>query len=431
MGLTDERLYYEDSYCTEFEATVVGEWEQAGKWLVQLDCSAFYPTSGGQPHDTGWLAQSRVLDVYVEGGVVLHVVDKPLGEGQLVRGRIDWARRFDHMQQHTGQHILSACFEQLFNADTVGFHLGEEIVTVDLDIDVSELDDSMAKRAEHKANEVVFGDLPIQARFVDDDELARLPLRRAPKVERDVRIVSIGDFDHNACGGTHPKRTGEVGIIKILRRERMRRGIRLTFACGSRALRDYDSRLEVLRNLGAQLSTGDRELAEAVQKIQQSMSGFRKSAEQWQTKWLQLWARDLLNEAEDSLASGGLSSTETAGLPGKENLVVCTILEDVVQPSDLKQALNAVSEEWQATSVKGAAMAVIGRIDNRVYLQATVVGAATYDANRAVRGVLEQLNGKGGGSQVSAQGSCPAQAGVSLTSIQELLRAAFISQLRG
>ena len=414
VGLIDERLYYNDSYCMEFEGVVVQETERDGKWLVRLNQSAFYPTSGGQPHDTGRLGDSRVLDVYVENEAVVHVVNRPIGEGQKVTGRIDWERRFDHMQQHTGQHILSACFEQILDADTVGFHLGEDSVTIDLAI--SELNPLDARQVEVRANQVIWENHPIVARFVTEEELQGLTLRHAPKVEKDIRIVSIGEFDHNACGGTHPSRSGEVGMIKILRTDRMRGGVRLTFACGNRALQDYDGRLVVLKQLGNQLSTGDRELPDALSKLQQNLTSMKKQSEQWKKKWLGLWAKDVVSSA-------------IASTTGER--VFCAILEDVSDTADLKFASNALAEVLTTHQIQGVAAAVTAKIGERVFLQAAVLGDGDtpFDANLAVKSVLGKLNGKGGGSKAAAQGSAPFQAETSLTNITDWLRHEFENQV--
>ena len=195
------RLYYTDSYLRAFPATVLERSELAGAPAAVLDRTAFYPTSGGQPHDTGRLGAARVLDVQVRepDQQVLHLLDAPLEPGP-VEGEIDWIRRFDHMQQHTGQHILSQALLRVAGAETIGFHLGPESVSIDLPSPPSE---RQIGEAEDLANQIVTGNLPVRAWFPDPAELRELPLRKPPEVAGPVRLVAIGDFDLSPCGGTH------------------------------------------------------------------------------------------------------------------------------------------------------------------------------------------------------------------------------------
>lgn len=412
MHLSEQRLYYLDSYCTTFRAVVLTEQEQGETWQVQLDQTAFYPTSGGQPHDTGWLNDSRVLDVQVVDGQVIHMVDKSIGVGQTVEGRIDWDRRFDHMQHHTGQHILSAAFEQLMNADTIGFHLGAEVVTIDLDLPQLEVAD--VTRVEALANQIIWQNRTIQARFVDEQVLAGLSLRHPPKVEENIRIVSIVDFDDNACGGTHTKHTGEVGLLKILRTERMRGGIRLIFVCGGRALADYEHRNQVLKDLGSQLSTGVDELAEAVAKVQQSAVSSRKRMEAWKEKWLTVWARDTVAREthwlEDAQSGAGTG-------------ILCVQVEDLSEASDLQQAVRALVQAMPPT--QSAVVAGVGELGSRAFIQAMSLTAPSLDVNAIVRSVLLKMDGKGGGTKQAAQGSFPVTTGTTLAQIVDWLQGEF------
>ncbi|HEY3229507.1 MAG TPA: alanyl-tRNA editing protein, partial [Roseiflexaceae bacterium] len=204
-----ERLYFVDAYLTRFSARVVGRAERGGHPTVALDQSAFYPEGGGQPPDAGVLNGVPVRDVQVEDGVVWHMLEHSL-EGDAVEGAIDWPRRFDHMQQHHGQHLLSAAFERLYGLHTISFHLGVASSTIDLA--GAALTAEQATAAEELANQVIWEDRPVLARFVTAEELAALPLRKPPAVEGAIRVVSVPDFDHSACGGTHPRATGGVGL---------------------------------------------------------------------------------------------------------------------------------------------------------------------------------------------------------------------------
>ena len=243
-----DRLYYNDSFLYEFDANVldVRELKREGAhstWGVKLDRTAFYPTSGGQPFDLGVMrAQSRsgvsleapVEDVFEdEQGEVWHRIGKVLPPGAEIRGFIDTNRRRDHMQQHTGQHLLSAAFVRLLNVNTVSFHLGEEISTIDLDVQSVSRDDLM--RVERLANEVIAEDRPIAIRYASRTEAQSMGVRKLPDREGTIRLIDIQDFDLNACGGTHSRTTGQIGGLLLRRTEKVKQGMRLEFACGLRA----------------------------------------------------------------------------------------------------------------------------------------------------------------------------------------------------
>jgi len=294
-----ERLYYTDSYRTRFSARVIERLTWDDQPAVVLDRTAFYPTSGGQPADRGVLGNVPVLDVVVQekNSEIVHVLKHALPEtgDEEIEGEVDWLRRFDHMQQHTGQHILSAAFEQLFDADTVGFHLGSETCTVD--IDVSRLDPAAVEPVEEFANRVIWEDRPVGVRFVASDELGALPLRRPPTVEGPVRIVEITDCDVNPCGGTHVARTGEIGIIKIVRLDYRGDETRVEFLCGGRALRDYQAKNEMLNQLAGLLTVGHRELDQAVERLQSEARQSRRELRRARQRLLKVEAAELAKTA--------------------------------------------------------------------------------------------------------------------------------------
>jgi alanyl-tRNA synthetase len=228
-----ERLYYFDCYLREFEARVLAAEPEARGFRVFLDRSAFYPDSGGQPPDRGTLGGIPVLDVIEEDEAVAHVLErKP--EGERVTGQIDWPRRFDHMQQHTGQHVLSAAFEKLGNYRTVSFHLGTEVSTIDLDSD--RLGRRQIDEAEELANRVVFENREVRILFKAASEAVQMGLRKPTEREGEIRLVEVPDFDLSACGGTHVSRTGAIGLILVRRFERIKGLTRVEFLCGHRAL---------------------------------------------------------------------------------------------------------------------------------------------------------------------------------------------------
>lgn len=259
------RLYYDDAYLSEFEAQVIDVTPHEGRPAAVLDRTAFYPTSGGQPFDTGTLAGARVLDVIDrDDGTIVHVLERAIPAGP-VSGRIDRARRFEHMQQHTGQHVLSAAMEKELGARTVSFHLGTERSTIDLSRDLAPAD---IARAEREANRIVWEDRDVRVRFVSEDEAATLPLRKEPKRTGKLRIVEVTDYDLSACGGTHVARTGAIGLIAVTSAEKYKGGTRIEFVCGVRALRDFTRLRDAVAGSIRHLSVLPAELPDAVARLQ-------------------------------------------------------------------------------------------------------------------------------------------------------------------
>ena len=291
-----ERLYYLDSHACEFEAVVLSCDTRDGRLEVVLDRTAFYPTSGGQPFDTGHLGEARVTDVIDrEDGGVVHVVDRILDVGASVRGEVDVSRRLDHIQQHTGQHVLSAAFEREFSVATVSFHLGAGTSTIDL---AREVTPAEVRRAEAEANRIVWEDRPVEVRFAEEDEAARLPLRKAPSRRGRLRLVEVSDFDLSACGGTHVERTGEIGIIAVGGWERFKGVTRLEFVCGARALAAFTHLSEVTTAVSRQLSVGLDELAATVERLQDDAKTRTRQLARLQEQMAGHRAVDLRDEAE-------------------------------------------------------------------------------------------------------------------------------------
>jgi alanyl-tRNA synthetase len=252
-----ERLYYNDSHLIEFEARVVDVTERVSGWTaVVLDRTAFYPTGGGQPSDTGVLNSSRVVECIDDGdNGVLHVMQGTTpARGDTVKGRIDWARRLDHMQQHTGQHILSQAFVSLFNAPTKSFRVLEQ--SCEIDVDLAHPGDDVIERAVELANNVIWEDRAITIRNVTAEEAAQLPLRKESARQGELRLIEIDGFDLTPCGGTHAYRTGEVGIIAVRTWERAKGLVRIEFVAGGRALADYRKANKSAREIAALFSAG-------------------------------------------------------------------------------------------------------------------------------------------------------------------------------
>jgi len=292
-----EKLYYRDAACLEVSARVVGRRTVAGRPAVVLDQTCFYPTGGGQPNDVGELNGVAVEDVVLDeaSAEVLHILAGPL-DADAVQGRVDRVRRLDHMQQHTGQHILSEAFVRHLRANTVGFHLGDEASTID--VDRAPLAPEELRAVEDTANRIVWENRPITARFVSLDELGQLPLRKPPTVEGPIRVVEVANFDWSACGGTHCRAAGEVGMIRITSIERRGNDTRVTFLCGRRALEDYRRKDAVLMQLAGQLTTSYAALPEAVQKLDGDLHAAQRDVQKAQAALAGLEADALLARAE-------------------------------------------------------------------------------------------------------------------------------------
>ncbi|MFO7631856.1 MAG: alanyl-tRNA editing protein, partial [Caldilinea sp.] len=266
-----ERLDYLDAYQQRFRAQVVAIREWNGAPAVVLDRTCFYPTSGGQLHDTGFLGEDAVIDVVAENGALLHLLAAPtsFAIGDTIAGAIDWSRRYDHMQQHSGQHLLSQLIHRRFGFETVSVHFGREEST--LDLDTAPLPTSFLEEIEQAANELAYDALAIRTYFVDDSNVKKLPLRRPPAATGQIRIVEIEGYDYSACGGTHVRTTAEIAPIKLLRQERRRNQTRIIFLCGLRACRDYGEKHRLLAETAAIFSTDMTSVPALVQRLQLQM----------------------------------------------------------------------------------------------------------------------------------------------------------------
>ena len=260
-----KKLYYEDPFLREFTAAVISCEEVKGGYLVTLDRTAFYPEGGGQPYDTGVLGEANVLEVHDKGGVITHLCDKPFEVGESVDGRIDWTRRFDHMQQHSGEHICSGLICARFRCDNVGFHMGAESVTIDFNADIS-WDELL--EIEEAANRYICEDHPIDIHFYRGAELDAVEYRSKKPLEGDVRIVAFPGADCCACCGTHVARSGQVGLVKFLSVQKFREGVRIELLCGGRARRYLSACWEQSLRIGQALSVKPVASAAAVERLQ-------------------------------------------------------------------------------------------------------------------------------------------------------------------
>jgi len=376
-----ERLYYSDSYLTAFEARIIDVRAEQTQYLVYLDRTAFYPSSGGQPFDTGRIGDAAVVDVVDEEDRIAHVVETEPAPG-LAGCRIDWERRFDHMQQHSGQHLLSAVFEELYGFPTVSFHLGTETSTIDLE--TAEVAAAQVKAAENRANALVFENREIRVGLYPPAAAALLGLRKPSEREGTVRVVEIAGCDRSACGGTHVRATGEIGPILIRRLDRVRQTARVEFLCGGRAVRqaraDHDALSRVAQVFSAPLDQAPALVASQMEASKAAEKARRKLEEE-----LAVWkGRDLYQKT--SLDEHGRRVYRAGEKAGS------------LEPWRLL-AQNYVS------SGPGAVFLVT--IDQPPALLLAVSGDVGAHAGKLIQGVASALGGRGGGSAQVAQASLP------------------------
>ena len=373
------RHYYTEPYRTDFDATVVAVDTVEGRTHVTLDQTAFYPTSGGQPFDTGTLGGAAVNEVIDrEDGTIAHVTSGSLKAGEVVQGSIDWPRRFDHMQQHTGQHLLSAAFDRLFGVRTESFHLGTISATIDLAREVSAAE---VAKAEDEANRIVWEDRPVAIRFASAEEAATMTLRKQSVRTGPLRLIDIDDFDLSACGGTHVSRTGGIGVIAIGESEKFRGGSRVEFLCGGRALNRFRLWRDSLAATQKFLSVAPEEMAAAVERMQGESKSQQRTIREFQEKLAIHEAHALMKNAVST---------------GSHVVLV--------------EALDG----WDAQGLKAVAVAAAAAQPNAVVVLFTMTmpalvviargTAATIDAGALLKGLVAKFGGKGGGKPDLAQG---------------------------
>jgi alanyl-tRNA synthetase len=395
-----KRLYYEAPFLTHFTAKVLERLEWEGQPAVVLDRTAFYPTGGGQPHDVGTIDGVAVHDVVErpEDGAVVHLLSGDLASQQ-IEAEVDWPRRLDLMQQHTGQHILSAAFVVHLGANTVGFHLSDEYATIDLDR--APLSDAELAAVEALANDVVFEDRPVQARFVPDEEVSSLALRKPLAHEGPVRIVEIPGFDASACGGTHIEATGQVGLIKITRSERRGTETRVEFLCGGRALADYQAKNALVMELAREYTVGHWELADMVHRLSDELKETRRELRTTRDGLLDAQASALWHEA-DLL---GDMRVVRAHFPGRT-------------PDDVKHLAQRLVDHTRTVALLAAG----GEGEAKGYFAFARSEDVDLHMGTLLRRACEAVGGRGGGRADFAQGGGPAA-----TLVAEALDVAFQS----
>jgi len=378
-----EKLYYQEAYLKTFTARVVERLVYDGHPAVVLDRTVFYPAGGGQPNDRGRLGEALVLNVVEResDGAVIHVLSQDLA-GKVLTGEIDWPRRFDLMQQHTGQHILSQAFIHVADAETIGFHLTDDNLTIDLD--QRNLAQETIDHAEDLANQIVFEDRPVILRCLTADEVARLPVRKPPKVETDIRIVEVEGFDWSPCGGTHVTRTGQVGLIKIVKLDRQSDALRVEFKCGGRVLADFRRKNQIIHQVASALSVGWDNLDQSVSRMQAESKDLRKKLLDIESKLMMYEAEELYAKAEDH---------------GEFRLITRVWPER--DPANLRAMAKKLAGKPKTVVLLGSA----GRQPMFVFARSADLAL---DVVPLVRSAIECIGGQGGGGQPDfAQGGGP------------------------
>lgn len=373
------KLYHENVYLKEFTADIVGILEKEGKYHVLLDQTAFYPEGGGQPHDLGWIGDSEVEYVYEENNLIYHVINIPPEILQYVKCKIDWERRFDHMQQHLGQHILSSAFDNLYDAATVGFHLGTEFVTIDITLE--DITKQQVERAEYLSNQVIWNNLHVKQLYPDSETLQSLPLRKQPKVTDNIRIVEIDQVDFSPCGGTHPSHTGEVGILKIRRWEKIRDTTRLEFICGSRALKDYTWKNDQINTLSNLFSVKDLDTQISVERMYHENQNMKKDLKSMKDLLMEYEAKSLYDQSEVSNSA--------------------RIINKVFDGRDFGELRQLAAKVVSHPNV----VVLLGTKDNeKAQIILSRSSEININMNELFKEIAPLINGKGGGNQQTAQG---------------------------
>jgi alanyl-tRNA synthetase len=380
-----DHLYYHNSFLYEFDA-VVSEVSALPRAAIVLDRTAFYPTSGGQVFDTGWLESNghrmRVTAVEELDGKILHYLEQaaPLEPGGRVHGVIDAGRRRDHIQQHSGQHVLSAAFVRLFNMATVSFHMGEDYCSIDLE--TKSLNAEQVERAEALANEVIWEDRPVEIRFVTQEEAQGIGLRKLPPVERDkLRLIDVKDFDVTACGGTHVRTTGQIGAILLRKTEKVKQGWRVEFVCGQRAVKTARADYATLTEVAGLFSNALGDVPQQARKAQEELRASRKGREQLLAEIAELYATQALSETPE--ANGRRIVIRTFG--DRDLAFIKLLAQKITRASSGVVALLA------ATS--SPAVLVFAESPDQ-----------PFDMGSLMKEALGKLGGRGGGSRDMAQG---------------------------
>ncbi|WP_226677659.1 alanyl-tRNA editing protein [Rossellomorea aquimaris] len=373
------KQYYQDAYMREFQTSIQDQQQDESGWYVVLEETAFYPTGGGQPHDTGTLQDKLIINVEEVNGEIRHYIEEPFDDiSGVVEGQVDWERRFDHMQQHAGQHILSAAFAEALQYETISFHLGKEFLTIDLN--VSDMNESDALKAEKLANQIIREARPIETKWVTEAELYSYPLRKQPSVTGEIRLVIIPDFDYNGCGGTHPRSTSEVGAIKVLDWEKHKGHIRLQFICGDRVLHQLHRKHGLLKELTSVLQAPEENMVSTTEQLISKQKEQEKALEGLKEVLLSYEAEGLLGIQKDDY----------------------TLIQKAYSDRPI-QELQKIAQHIVSKREEAIVMLVVQN-DQKLQLVAAKGTHPTINLREVAQKVFPLINGKGGGKESFVQG---------------------------
>lgn len=372
-GMVTERLYYKDVYQTEFTAKVLDCREGKKGYSIILDATAFYPEGGGQPYDKGVLGEAKVLEVHEKNGELLHYTDKPLEIGRTVNGKIDWERRFDLMQQHSGEHMVSGLIHEAYGYDNVGFHMGSDVITIDFN---GEIDEGGMQEIEKKANLLIWRNAQTRITYPSPEELQVLPYRSKKELSGEVRIVEFPGADICACCGLHVSRAGEIGMVKLLSVEKFREGVRMEMISGGRVLDYLNMVREQNQKISVLLSAKPDRTSAAVERL--SEENFR------------LKGRILTMEEK-------LFAQEAERLSGAGDVL---LFEKGLEADSVRKLAVAVMESC------GGRCALFSENGDGTFKYA--LGEKDGDLRAMVKAMNQKLSGRGGGKPFFAQGSVQA-----------------------
>ncbi|WP_333657038.1 alanyl-tRNA editing protein [Tissierella praeacuta] len=375
------RLYLDNPYLREIDSRIVDKIYKDGKYYIKLNRTIFYPhLSGGQPGDKGTINGVQVLEVYEEDSDIIHVTKENIYSDKVILN-IDWENRFDNMQQHTGQHLLSAAFYKLYNGETVGFHIGKDYVYIDITLpDLSE-DDS--EKVEIYTNRIIFSNFEIKSYYIEKNDINKLPIRKQPTVNSNIRIVEIDNIDFSPCAGTHLRNTGEIGLIKIRKWEKYKGNIRIEFVCGNRALFDYRWKSKMIKDISLLLSSKDTDVLEKVKILYNQKEDLEKNNRNIQEELLRYKGEDLLKNA---IKIDGIS-------------FVTKIFDD----RDLK-TINKISVHLN--NIEKSIQIYGSKYENKGQFLISVSKDLNINLKDILKEVSEEFEIKGGGSPQTIQGGC-------------------------
>lgn len=374
-----EKLYYKNSYLREFKAKIIDFFKEDNNYHLLLNQTAFYPEKGGQPADQGQIGEQKVKYVYQKNDKIYHITDQLPKTKSDLDCKIDWARRFDHMQQHSGQHLLSAVFHNQVQAATISFHLSQQTVTIDLD---KKLDKKRIEDIEIKVNEIIYQNRKIFCEFPGDEKIKHIQLRKEPQVDKNIRIMVIDGLDTCACGGTHLSKTGEIGILKIVDYKNYKGGMRIYFSAGKRALKNYQFQNNLINQAKEQLDVKAEQINTEIESLKLNLKDKRDKFNELKEQLLEYKAEEMISEAEEL---------------DKYNLILGKYNE--LSLDDLKFLAQKIITHKDNLVVLGQNKNNTARI-----LMAKSKNIQKFKINEMIKSVLDILEGSGGGHQFFAEG---------------------------